>query len=92
MQDYQYELAETNAELPRGYKAIKPEDIDKIDNCTTFEELDDHYDYFQGWIIRNLMLQLRLPVSSTQRTPRTSTIGGGSLFQKIIGTFGSGFW
>ena len=47
MQDYQYDLAEQNMDLPPGYRSLKPEDIDKIDNCNSIEELDDHFEHFQ---------------------------------------------
>ena len=47
MQDYQYEQIENNIEQPPGFKALKPEDMDKIDNCLTVEELDDHFEHFQ---------------------------------------------
>ena len=47
MQDYQYEQIENNIEQPPGFRALKPEDMDKIDNCLTVEELDDHFEHFQ---------------------------------------------
>ena len=48
MQEFQYDLAEKNLDQGPGYRALKPEDIDKIDDCMTMEELDDHYEHFQA--------------------------------------------
>ena len=46
MQDYQYDMVEAG-EQPAGFRALKPEDMDKIDNCLTMEELEDHFEHFQ---------------------------------------------
>ena len=47
MQEFQYDMAEKNIDAGPGYRALKPDDIDKIDECNTIEELDDHYEHFQ---------------------------------------------
>jgi len=38
MQDYQYEQIENNIEQPPEFRALKPEDMDKSENCLTIEK------------------------------------------------------